>query len=553
MLVGVPDHPPLAAILDRLAPDQRIAATAPPGPILCLAPAGSGKTTTLVARAAWLVSQGATPGSIAAITFNRRAADELRTRIQAVLTPLAVGSDAVRVRTFHAMGLEVLRSAGRTVRIADRDEILRTIRPQASTAERRHLDDGLSRLKLDLGVSAADVASDPEPGPLARVFLDYVAALAASDRLDLDDLVVEALGALRSDAHLLDRWRAGSQHLLVDEVQDVDRTQLDLALLLAEPAYRIFLVGDDDQSIYGWRLADVRRVLGLASRLPGLRRTDLETNYRCPAPVVARAVRLVEHNRERFAKRIVARPGAAGRLVLAPDGGDDVDRWDRVIASWPTDAITGSTLAILTRTNRELIPAAIAALARDQPFRAADAVAMPVEDPFVDELITAAAAFADDLPVLVRIGRARAALLPPAPSSGTAEDPAAARRAIAAAVLAWATGYPTLADLSRAIEAQRARLRELRVPDALLSLATAHGTKGLEFDHVAVLMDEVRFPSARTVAEAADPDRALEEERRLAYVAWTRARRSLTLVYDPAAPSRFLAEAFDPAELASVA
>ena len=89
-----------------------------------------------------------------------------------------------------------------------------------------------------------------------------------------------------------------------------DRSQLELALLLAAPANRIFLVGDDDQSIYGWRLADVRRVLDLAGRLPGLRRHDLVTNFRCPAPVVERAVRLVEGNAERFAKRIVARPPA---------------------------------------------------------------------------------------------------------------------------------------------------------------------------------------------------------------------------------------------------
>ena len=81
---------------------------------------------------------------------------------------------------------------------------------------------------------------------------------------------------------MLAGWRAACAHLLVDEVQDVDRTQLRLALLLAAPENRIFLVGDDDQTIYGWRLADVRRVLGLAASLPGLRRVDLVTNYRCP-------------------------------------------------------------------------------------------------------------------------------------------------------------------------------------------------------------------------------------------------------------------------------
>jgi superfamily I DNA/RNA helicase len=117
-------------------------------------------------------------------------------------------------------------------------------------------------------------------------------------------------------------------------------------------------------------------------------------------------------------------------------------------------------------------------------------------------------------------------------------------------VIGWAVRLAPGDDLAGAIADARARLATLRRPDAQLTLATAHGTKGLEWDHVAVLgMTEGRFPSARSLAEADDPARALEEERRLAYVAWTRARRSLTLVYDPAAPSPFLLEAFDAAEL----
>jgi superfamily I DNA/RNA helicase len=117
-------------------------------------------------------------------------------------------------------------------------------------------------------------------------------------------------------------------------------------------------------------------------------------------------------------------------------------------------------------------------------------------------------------------------------------------------MIAWAIPYPDLATFRAAIAGRRAAIDELCRHDAPLSLATAHGTKGLEFDHVAVIgLDAGRFPSRRSIAESADPERALEEERRLAYVAWTRARRSLTLVYDPAAPSEFLLEAFEPTEL----
>jgi len=108
----------------------------------------------------------------------------------------------------------------------------------------------------------------------------------------------------------------------------------------------------------------------------------------------------------------------------------------------------------------------------------------------------------------------------------------------------------TLAELAAALERHRGRIAELRRDDAILTLATAHSTKGLEFDHVAVVgLDDGRFPSARSIRDAPEPARALEEERRLAYVAWTRARRSLTLVFDPASPSPFLLEAFSDVEL----
>ena len=136
--------------------------------------------------------------------------------------------------------------------------------------------------------------------------------------------------------------------------------------------------------------------------------------------------------------------------------------------------------------------------------------------------------------------------------SPVAEDRRPLDQAYADAMRQIWHAYPTNADVAGgcAVAGARAGLAELRRPDAALTLATAHATKGLEWDHVAVLgMTEGRFPSARSLVDAADPARALEEERRLAYVAWTRARRSLTLVFDPAAPSRFLLEAFEPAEL----
>jgi hypothetical protein len=179
-------------------------------------------------------------------------------------------------------------------------------------------------------------------------------------------------------------------------------------------------------------------------------------------------------------------------------------------------------------------------MALGRPFRA-PRLALPLEDPALDRLLAEAENVARaGRPLLVAIGVVRDRCA----AAGSAD------LGLATAMLAWAAGYRRVDAFRDAVQDGRRRLADLRRDDAPLTLATAHATKGLEFDHVVVLgMDAARFPSARAVDEAADPARAYEEERRLAYVAWTRARRSLTLLYDPAAPSPFLLEAFSPDEL----
>ena len=237
--------------LDRLAPDQRAAATAPPGPVLCVAPAGSGKTTTLVARIAWLVATGADPAGITAVTFNKRAADEMAARVDAALEPLGLAAGTVRVKTFHALGREILADGGISVEpLLDREAVLREMWPDIDRGAIRRLDDAFSRMKLEIGVTAAEVGTDPEPGPIARAFLAYESALEDADGLDFDDLVARSLRLLEARPSLLRRWRKSCEHLLVDETQDVDRSQLRLALLLAAPKNQVFFVGDDDQAFY---------------------------------------------------------------------------------------------------------------------------------------------------------------------------------------------------------------------------------------------------------------------------------------------------------------
>jgi superfamily I DNA/RNA helicase len=522
--------------------------------VLCVAPAGSGKTTTLVARVAWLLGHGHPAARTCVVTFNRRAAEEIVARLTTALAPLSIDADAVRVRTFHALAREILASAGRPVEpIADRAAVLADLLgDRAPPALLRALDDTFSRLKLDAGLDARGVARTmgqsgraaargaTRRGRTARAFLAYEAALTTRGARDFDDLVRDAVALLESDAGVRALWHERCGHLLVDEVQDVDRSQLRMALLLAAPEHRLFLVGDDDQTIYAWRLADVRRILGLASDLPGLRRVDLVTNYRCPGPVVKRAVRLVEHNRERFSKRILPRPAAAGTLVLAPDSGDDVARARRLLHHWPPFAgsvASHGRAAVLARTNAELVPFAAAALEVGMAFEVEDD-GLLLQSVELDRAL-------DSLGV-VDGPRALVQALGQAPV-GEIEATQATR-----ALLGWAPTATDAAGLRALLERARARRACLRQEGAPLVLATVHGTKGLEFDHVAVVgLDDGRFPSARSLAEAVDPRRTLEEERRLAYVAWTRARRSLVLVYDPGAPSRFMREAFDRRELAA--
>jgi superfamily I DNA/RNA helicase len=251
------------------------------------------------------------------------------------------------------------------------------------------------------------------------------------------------------------------------------------------------------------------------------------TNYRCPRPVVERAVRLITGNKERFAKSIRAREGAAGTLTLAPDSGDDLDRARRLLATWlPAQPCVH---AILARTNIELAPYAAVALERGIPYRAAED-GLLLDDEGLDALL---ASLPVDFPPAVALAR----------RGGRPNR-------LVRSLIGWAAVYRTAAELRTAVKAARQQRAALRSDDAQLILATAHGTKGLEFDHVAVIgMDEHVFPSRRTLEDADNPTRALEEERRLAYVAWTRARKSLTLVYDPTAPSVFMREAFTPAEL----
>lgn len=248
-------------LLDRLDAMQRVAASAPGGPLLVVAGPGTGKTRTLTHRLAYLcVETGVDPAACLAITFTRRAAEELRARLDTLLGPAA---DAVTVATFHRLGLTILRenaaAAGLSPGFRVADEADRT----AARAE----------------------AGDDEDS--------YRKVLRGADLVDLDELVTAPLALLRADPRLVDRYQARWPWIFVDEYQDVDADQYALLRLLVPADGNLCAIGDPDQAIYSFRGADVGYFLRFAEDFTDARMVRLTRNYRSAPPIIAAAVQAI--------------------------------------------------------------------------------------------------------------------------------------------------------------------------------------------------------------------------------------------------------------------
>ena len=257
MAIQVVESTALDAILAALDPEQRAAATLPDGPAQIIAPAGSGKTTTMVARLAVLLARGVQPERICVVTFNRDAATDLAARVERRLAAAVPTAASIEVRTIHALARQVLLDAGEGSNIvADRLPLLRSARrrvladaPDATPPEAAELDTCLSAWKIE--------GRQPPEGALT-VLEAYADLLRVRGAVDFDDLVVRACDLVANDPRLRIRWQTRFSHVCVDEFQDVDAAQLRLVRLLAAPEDNLFVVGDDDQTIYAWRLAEVK-------------------------------------------------------------------------------------------------------------------------------------------------------------------------------------------------------------------------------------------------------------------------------------------------------
>jgi len=297
------------------------------GPLLILAGAGTGKTRVITARVAFLIAQGFDPGCILALTFTNKAATEMRER----LARMVEASDAKRVTmsTFHALCLRILRQNidklgyKNNFSIYDESEQVGLIKKIiARTAARDE--------KLDAQVAKALISKaknlgrdcDPNEESLAgAVFARYQRELKNLNAVDFDDLLLLAVKLLKEHPEIQARWKARFSHIMVDEFQDTNRLQLDLVGLLAGVERNVCVVGDDDQSIYGWRGAETSNILDFERHFPNPAIVKLEQNYRSTNVILGAANKLIQNNPRRHPKNLWSQSGEGEKIraIQMPD------------------------------------------------------------------------------------------------------------------------------------------------------------------------------------------------------------------------------------------
>ncbi|MDQ3388263.1 MAG: UvrD-helicase domain-containing protein [Gemmatimonadota bacterium] len=377
----------MAVDLSHLNPEQREAAEHFERPLLVLAGAGSGKTRVLTARIVHLVEEfGVDPAGILALTFTNKAAGEMRERIRSLLTREPAG---MWVGTFHAIGARILRRHapqlgwGSNFLIYDAGDAEGLVRRIAR--DELHLDpkrwspramlSTISAAKNELvGVqSYQEAAADLYTRQVGELYERYQRALQAANAFDFDDLLVKPVELLRAFPEVLAHYRARFRFLLVDEYQDTNRAQYAFLRMLAEEHENLFVVGDDDQSIYGWRGADIRNILDFETDFPGAKIVRLEQNYRSTRAILDAANRVIAENLRRKGKTLRTENSAGERLTLveAADEADEAEWIVSEIRSRMADDPHGSPreFVILYRTNAQSRPLEEALIREAIPYR----------------------------------------------------------------------------------------------------------------------------------------------------------------------------------------
>jgi DNA helicase-2/ATP-dependent DNA helicase PcrA len=372
------------SFLDQLNPEQREAVETTEGPVLILAGAGSGKTRVITYRIAYLIEQmGVMPESILAVTFTNKAAAEMAERVERIVGGLSVAKPVIS--TFHSFCVRVLRRDIEALRIpstvpgqppightknfviydeGDQQSIVKSV------MKRMGIDDKQLTPRTVLGrISWAKnhmldpqeiylQSADPKTEKVAHIFEEYRKELRKANALDFDDLLLEALRLLKSVAAVREYYNRRFQYLLVDEYQDTNRPQYELMRLLAGTGHNICAVGDEDQSIYSWRGADIRNILEFEKDFPEAKIIRLEQNYRSTQNILEAASAVVANNVKRKGKNLwTSRQGGTKiGYYEAPDGENEALFVADRIARYLREAVeAGETprAAVLYRTNSQ--------------------------------------------------------------------------------------------------------------------------------------------------------------------------------------------------------
>jgi DNA helicase-2/ATP-dependent DNA helicase PcrA len=373
-------------LLAGLNPEQRRAVTTTEGPLLVLAGAGSGKTRVITVRIAHLLERGVPPDAILAVTFTNKAAREMRGRLAKLAGARAKG---VLVGTFHAFCLEILRRHGEHVGLGSRftisdagdqlsilRSVLRELHVGEASLQPSAVQARISLLKNRMAERAAFQAgaADDKDELVGRAWERYDERLRKTRSLDFDDvllfareLLCDPRGPRGPRAELARRFR----YLMVDEYQDTNGPQYEVVRAIAAERRNLCVVGDDDQSIYGWRGADVHKILSFERDFPGAAVVKLETNYRSTAPILEAANRVIRNNTQRHAKTLRSHlgPGEPLELVLAADETEEADHVARAIQAHVRRGTARlGDFAVLFRTGPQARPFETQFRARGVPY-----------------------------------------------------------------------------------------------------------------------------------------------------------------------------------------
>lgn len=635
------EHENFAPYLQDLNPAQQEAVKTTEGPLLILAGAGTGKTRTLTARLAYLIHvKGVAPAHILAVTFTNKAAREMRERLEKLLNH---GVEGLWIGTFHALCVRFLRRHAEqlnlhpTFTILNTDDQLRLLKQVSAFMD---LDEKKwpARLALNMIGHWKDRALAPhqitqeylpfsstkEKSPFPKIYALYQERLQALNAVDFGDLLMLCIQLFTKNPDLLKRYQTVFSYLMVDEYQDTNVAQYIWLRLLAQGHSNLCCVGDEDQSIYGWRGAEITNILKFEKDFPGAKVVRLEQNYRSTAHILGAASGLIAHNQARLGKTLWTHQNTGTKVTIKGlwDGETEARYVADAMENLHTRGVPLSQMVVLVRAGFQTREFEERFLTLGMPYNVVggsrfyerqeirDALAYlrlvihPSDDLAFERILNTprrgiGTASVQRLHTLAREancslyaaaweltrcpdfkGKGKSALLVLLQSLerwrghfSQGHSPSEC-----AQMVLEESGYTAMLKSDKSPEApgRLENLKELitalkeyetlasfldhislvmentqNAQGETVTLMTLHGVKGLEFDHVFLAgWEEELFPHARALRE--NGEQGLEEERRLAYVGLTRARRAATITYassrrlygrwTPCVPSRFIQE-----------